>query len=63
MRPGGGQGSGACPPRPPPLSALHGAPQPVGGGLGPKESLRTVDPAPWTAPPLVMTAHLSVTLV
>lgn len=49
-------------PSPPPLSALHGAPRPAGGGLGPEESLRTVDPAPGTAPPLVMTVHLSVTL-
>lgn len=46
---------------PPPLPGLHGAPQPAGGGLGPEESLRTVDPAPGTAPPLVMTVHLSVT--
>ena len=55
----GRSGVGRVPP--PPLPGLHGAPQPAGGGLGPEESLRTVDPAPGTAPPLVMTVHLSVT--
>lgn len=52
----------ALAPSPPPLPALHGAPWPAGSGLGPEESLRTVDPVPGTAPPLVMTVHLSVTL-
>lgn len=39
-----------------PLAAVHGAPQPPGGGRGPAESLRTVDAEPGTAPPRVMPA-------